>query len=85
MADGDLVLAACIAVGQPGAAGGCNAGAHQHALVAADGVEGQGRVIGRDGADIAIGHKTQLDQSLEAVADASISRRAAAADGAQPR
>ena len=70
MADGDLVLAACIAVGQPGAAGGCNAGAHQHALVAADGVEGQGRVIGRDGADIAVGHQTQLDQGLEAVADA---------------
>ena len=43
---------------------------HQHTLVTADGVEGQGGVAGGDGADIAVGHQTQLDQSLEAVADA---------------
>ena len=35
-----------------------------------DGVEGQGRVIGRDGADLAVGDQAQLDESLEAVADA---------------
>ena len=70
MADGHSVLVAHGALAQPGAAGGGDAGAHQHALVAADGVEGQGGVISRDGADIAVRHQTQFDQGLEAVADA---------------
>ena len=70
VADGHGVLVAHAALGQPGAAGGGDAGAHQHTLVAADGVEGQGRVAGRDGADVAVSGQTQLDEGLEAVADA---------------
>ena len=69
VADGHGVLVAHAALGQPGAAGGGDAGAHQHTLVAADGVEGQGRVAGRDGADVAVSGQTQLDEGLEAVAD----------------
>ena len=44
-------------------------------LVAADGVEGQGGagLVGVD--DLAVGHQTQLDQRLEAVADAAASDR----------
>ena len=38
---------------------------------AADGVEGEGGAASvRDGADVAVGHQAQLDEGLEAVADA---------------
>ena len=65
------MLVAHGALAQPGAAGGGDAGAHQHALVAADGVEGQGGagLVGVD--DLTVGDKTQLDERLEAVADAA--------------
>ena len=70
VADGNGVHLAHLALAEPRAAGGSHTGVHQHTLVTADGVEGQGGVAGGDGADIAVGHQTQLDQSLEAVADA---------------
>ena len=49
---------------------GGHAGGDVLGLVAADQVEGQGRAAVVHVSDLAIGHQTQLDQRLEAVADA---------------
>ena len=58
-----------IGAGQPGGLVGADTGADQLGLVAADDVVGQGGagLVGVD--DLTEGHQTQLDESLEAVAD----------------
>ena len=70
VADGDGVGVVQAALRQPRGQIGRDASAHQTALVAADGVKGQRGRIGRGVDDVTIGHQTELDQSLEAVADA---------------
>ena len=56
--------------GEPRGEARCHAGAHQAALVAADGVERQRRAFGGHRHDIAVRHQSELDERLEAVADA---------------
>ena len=70
MADGDGVGVVQAALRQPRGQVGRDAGAHQTALVATDGVERQRGRIGRGVDDVAVGHQAELDQGLEAVADA---------------
>ena len=69
--NGHIVDIAHLGQAQPGALVGGHPGSYNPALMAADGVEGQGGagVIGVD--DLAVGHQTQLDEGLEAVADAA--------------
>ena len=67
VADGDGVGVVQAALRQPRGQVGRDAGAHQTALVATDGVE---RQRGRGVDDVAVGHQAELDQGLEAVADA---------------
>ena len=57
-------------LGQPRGEVGGHARADQSALVAADGVEGQRRAGVGHRHDVAVRHQTQLDERLEAVADA---------------
>ena len=67
----DRVQVAHLAGGQPRALDRRDARGHIAALVAADEVEGQRRVVaGHLVADLAVGHKAELDERLEAVADA---------------
>ena len=56
---------------QPRRLVGSNSGAHQAGLVAADQVVGQGRAAGVGLNDLAVWDKAELDQRLEAVADAA--------------
>ena len=70
VADGDGVGVVQAALRQPRGQVGRDAGAHQTALVATDGVERQRGRIGRGVDDVAVGHQAELDQGLEAVADA---------------
>ena len=69
VADGDQMLIIDVAAAQPWALVAGNAGTHQHALMAMNRVEGQRRVLLRDGTDLAVGDKAQLDECLKAVAD----------------
>ena len=70
VADGDGVGVVQAALRQPRGQIGRDASAHQTALVTTDGVERQRGRIGRGVDDVAVGHQTELDQGLEAVADA---------------
>ncbi len=70
MGDGHGVELVRVALGQPGRKVTADAGANQAALVAADLVEGQRGGLGRGVHDVAVGHEAQLDERLEAVADA---------------
>ena len=64
------VQVANLAGGQPWALDRCHARGHITALVATDQVEGQRRIVASHlVADLAVGHKTQFDKRLEAVAD----------------
>ena len=69
--NGDIVHVAHVGQRQPGGLVGGDPGADDTALVAGDVVEGQGGagLVGVD--DLAVGNQTQLDQRLEAVADAA--------------
>ncbi len=59
-----------LALGQPRREVARHAGADEAALVAADGVEGQRRSVGCGFHDVAVRHEAELDERLEAVADA---------------
>ena len=54
---------------QPGRLVGCDAGTNHHRLMAADRVESQGRRVVFHLNNLAKGHQTQFNQSLETVAD----------------
>ena len=68
--DGHGVDLAHLGLRKPRRAVGGDARAHQPRLVAADGVEGQGGGFFIRLGDPAVGHQAQLDERLEAVADA---------------
>ena len=69
--DRDRMEVAYLAGGQPRALNRRDAGGHIAALVAADQIEGQRRVVAAHLiADLAIGDKAELNERLEAVADA---------------
>ena len=70
MADGNGVHVVDAALGEPRAQIGRHARAHQAALVTADGVESQRGAGLVHGADVSVGHQAELDERLEAVADA---------------
>ena len=70
MGDGDGVHVAHLGLRQPRGEVRRHAGAHQTALVAADGVERQRRAFGGHRHDVAVRHQAKLDERLEAVADA---------------
>ncbi|MBQ5902782.1 MAG: V-type ATP synthase subunit A, partial [Alistipes sp.] len=67
--DGDIDDVANVHQAQPGRLGGSNPGLNDTALVACDGVEGQGGAVCIGVDDLAVGYQAQLDQCLEAVAD----------------
>ena len=67
--DGDGVHVANLGLRQPRGEVRRHAGAHQAALVAADGVERQRRAFGGHRHDIAVRHQAKLDQRLETIAD----------------
>ena len=67
--DGHIEHIAHVHRAQPGAHVGGHTGADDPGLVAADDVVGQGGHVAVTVHDLAIGHQTQLHQSLEAVAD----------------
>ena len=70
MRNSNRVQIANLAGGQPRALDRCHARGHITALVATDQVEGQRRIVASHlVADLAVGHKPQLDERLEAVAD----------------
>lgn len=68
--DGDGVGGAQLGLAQPRAKVAGDARVGHLALVAADGVEGQRGCILGLGADLAVGNQAELDQGLEAIADA---------------
>ena len=70
MGDGHGVELIGVALGEPRRQVAADAGANQAALVTADLVEGQSRGLRRGVHDVAVGHEAQLDERLEAVADA---------------
>ena len=71
MGDGHIVDVAHLGQAQPGGLVGSHPGADNAALVPPDGIEGQGGAgcIGVD--DLAVGYQPQLDQGLEAIANAA--------------
>ena len=58
-----------LAVHQPWGLVGSDPCAHQHGLMAADGIKGQGRAAAVGIDDLAERNQTQLNQRLESVAD----------------
>ena len=68
--DGDGVGGTEFGTAQPGAEVGGDARVGHLALVATDGVEGQRGGVGGLRTNLAVGYEAELDQSLEAVADA---------------
>ena len=56
--------------GKPRGLVGAHARAHKAGLMAADDVVGERRAVGIGIHDLAVGHKAELDERLEAVADA---------------
>ena len=69
--DRDGVHLADLGQGEPRGLVRGNAGADNAALMTGDGVEGQGRAVLIRVDDLAVGNQTELDQRLEAVADAA--------------
>ncbi len=69
MGNGHIENVARIGVLQPGAHVGSHAGPYDLRLMPTDGVEGQCRTVHIRIPDLAVGHKSQLDERLEAVAD----------------
>ncbi len=70
MADGHGVYIAHVATRKPRRQARCNARAHKTALMAANGVVGERGTGVVHGANVAEGHKTQLHQRLETIANA---------------
>ena len=70
MGNGDGVHVSNGSLGKPRRQVRRDTGAHQAALVAADGVERQRRAFCSHRHDIAVRHQAELDQSLETIADA---------------
>ncbi len=70
VADSNSVDIANIGLGQPRRVVRRNTGANKTTLVAADGVERQGRTLGGHRNDVAIRNETEFDESLKAVANA---------------
>ena len=68
--DGDDVGGTQLGTLQPGAEVGADARVGHLALVASDGVEGQRGCVGSLRTNLAVGHKAEFDEGLEAVADA---------------
>ena len=68
--DGNGIELIRVALGEPRRQVAADAGANQAALVTADLVEGQRGRVGGGVDDVAVRHQAQLDECLEAVADA---------------
>ena len=86
MRDCDVVDVADLALGEPGAQVARHARAHQTALVTTDRVERERGAGVVHLADVAVGHKTQLHQRLEARCRCRASgRREPGAGRAPPR